>query len=275
MRCAPLLILLTSCSCRPTELASPPEAPATEPDVVELVLTFDDGAPDSQLVPARTATAEGYLALDTGSASTFLYDPDEREGQVTIGARTTLTVSGRDLPPETFAGKPILGVLGADFLLAGPSELDYPGRRIVRHRGRRPCEHDDGCVVTPFLDAEGHIAVRVEIDGAPKLLMLDTGSRHTLLVGESGRGGDERAQSAGIDGLPFDVFVGTSELTLAGERREVPVLRASAFPYFESFARELHPDLAGLLGLTSIGFRRIVIDPEAHVLRLGPLERVP
>ncbi|MBS2012244.1 MAG: hypothetical protein JST00_05125 [Deltaproteobacteria bacterium] len=271
----------------PPKAGSDGERPATEPpepplpacatNVVPLKLEYGLETVDTQLVPVRTATEEGWLTLDTGSALTFVYGKDDasRRYDVTIGCET-LKVIRRDFARSNHAGKPILGVLGADFLTTSLSELDYPGGRIVRHLDARSRpDATDGYAPASILDARGHIAVRAEVDGTSRLLMVDTGSPNVLLVPAQGRPSDRRTTLQDVTGADVNGYVGDSNVTLGSETKRVPVWRIPSWPYFEGYQKEIHPELSGLFGLSALGFRRVVFDAKAGVMKLGPMQRLP
>ncbi len=253
------------------EAASPGACDVNE---VSLTLTFDeDSLVDSQLVPVTTARGDGWLSIDTGSAGTFVYGPDSTTKQpITIGCET-LRVISRDFEAEMYDGKPILGVLGSDFFVSPAivADFDYPKHRIARHAKGAPAGVDS-YVDVPYLDAGGHIAVRAEVDGLMRVLLWDTGSGHTLLVPELGRDTDTKVPIGDVSGAVIDAWIGPSEIVFGGETKQLPTYRVPKWPYFESYQKTLLPDLAGLFGRSSMGFRRIVIDGKARRLRLGPIE---
>jgi hypothetical protein len=249
--------------------------PATcDRNEVRLELSFHlDGLPDSQLVPVRTRKGEGWLAIDTGSARTFVYGPTSLTTQpITVGCEQ-LDVISRDFEAEDFGGKPILGVLGADFFLEHDSDFDYPGRKIVRHRAGSRVGGVEGYASVPLTQAGGHLAMHAQVDGTSRLLMFDTGSPHLLLVPVDGRPGDKPTQVQDASGAVVDAWEGDSDVVFAAESRRVPTLRIPKWPYFEGYQKDLHPELAGLLGLSTMGFRRIVFDKAANVVRLGPITK--
>ena len=116
---------------------------------------------------------------------------------------------------------------------------------------------------------EGRARVPVRLDGQELDLLLDTGAHDTLWLGVDGLPGDEEAAVATADGAVAPVHVGTGTIELAGDPpREVRVLRARTVPYLSPWLME-EEGAHGLLGLTSVGFRRVVFDGDR--LRLGPL----
>lgn len=248
-------------------------------NAVPLVTTLEDGVADSQVVPIRLEDGEAWLALDTGAPFTFLFsDPAGQEyvenaGTVEIGCEKWQVPGYRDeaIGVEMFQGKPIVGVLGLDFFLDVPSEIDYPGGRLVRHLDRRLTASDTKLPSVPLRGRENARAlIDVVLNEIKLTLMFDTGAHDTMLIGAGGEEDDELAHVQTADGQTWEVRVGKAILSLPGENpRAVPVMRAADFSYI---APELRENRAhGLFGLTSLGWRRVVFDFDAGVLRLGPL----
>lgn len=239
-----------------------------------LELTFDEGVIQRQLVPAKSQTAEGWLSIDTGSSLTFLYGKTSTTKEpVTIGCES-LPVITRDFEDDDYMGKPVIGVLGADFFTTRSADFDYPGRKIVRRKQGVPTD-TAGYKTVSYENAGGHIGVRATVDGTQHLLMYDTGSPHVLLVPFPGRPTDEKTQVQDATGTLIDAFIGDSDVTFQNETRKVPAYRIPKWPYFESYQKDLHPELDGLFGRSSIGYRRVVFDIEAKLLRLGPIQKTP
>lgn len=254
---------------------------AASSNVVPLVTTLEDGVADSQVVPVRIDDREAWLALDTGAPFTFLFsDPDgpeyvEDAGTIEIGCEKWVVPGYRDeaIGVEMFRGKAIAGVLGLDFFLHLPAEIDYPGGRLVRYLdGDLPA----GDMELPWVPLRGRERARalidVVLDNTGFTLMFDTGAHDTILIDAQGGEDDEAALVQTADGRTWEVHLGKASLSLPGEDpRTIPVMRA---PELEYIAPELRESRAhGLLGLTSLGWRRVVFDFEGGALRLGPLGR--
>ncbi|AKU99643.1 hypothetical protein AKJ09_06307 [Labilithrix luteola] len=242
---------------------------------VPMLVKFSAGYASDQFVPVTVDGTQGYFTIDTGSSSTFVYGPDDHTAryEVAIGCET-VNVIRRDFAPSVAFGKPVLGVLGADFLRAVTTDFDYPGGKIVRHHGVPPTG-TEGYLTVPIVDASGHIAVEAKVDGASKLLMVDTGSPHVVLAWTEGRPDDQAVNVEDINGTLIPAYLGDSDVSLESETKRIPVYRIPSWPYFQSFAKKLHPDLAGLYGRSSLGYRRIIIDNSASVLEFGPIQPIP
>lgn len=252
-----------------------PSADGCATNSVPMLVKFSGGYASDQFVPVTVDGTQGYFTIDTGSSSTFVYGPDDHTAHfaVTIGCET-VDVIRRNFAPSVVDGKPVLGVLGADFFREVTTDFDYPGKKVVRHHGAPPAD-TDGYLTVPIIDASGHIAVESTVDGAPKLLMVDTGSPHVVLAWTDGRPEDQKVNVEDINGTLIPAYLGDSEVTLESETKRIPVYRIPSWPYFQSFAKKLHPDLAGLYGRSSLGYRRFVVDSSASVLRFGPIQPIP
>lgn len=279
-------VAASAVACSSPDVAAPATAPPPEPvaalpadacstNEVPLALTYYDHVADKQLAPVTAGGVDGWLTLDTGSSLTFLYGPTNVTDRkpITIGCET-FDVIQRDFAGGSFRGKPILGVLGADFLITKTAELDYPGKRIVRYAKDAPPDAE-GYLVIPWEDASGHIGVRAEIDGTRHMLLFDTGAGHAMLGWTDGRPGDQEIAVVDVNGDQIRAFLGESTIAIAGETKRAPVLRIPHWPYYESYAKTLHPEMEGLFGRTALGFRRVIFDPKAHVMRAGPIVPTP
>jgi hypothetical protein len=81
-----------------------------------------------------------------------------------------------------------------------------------------------------------------------------------------------------VDGTAsaITLFHADGELDLGdGVARHVPVDRTDAFPTLEGLIQSLGGDIAGLLGLTSLGRERIVIGEHTMMLVLPPVSPNP
>lgn len=248
-------------------------------NTVLLLTTLVEGVVDSQVVPIRFKNRDAWLALDTGAPFTFIYsDPDGKEyvknaGTIEIGHEKLQVPSYRDdaIGVEMFRGKPIVGVLGLDFFVDVPTEIDYPGGRIVRHLDGELPTSDGNLTELPLHGRDSARAlIDVVLDGREFTLMFDTGAHDTILIDTEGGDKDELIHVQTADGQIWEVLLGKAILCLPEEgHREVPVMRAEDLPYIAPELRAIHAH--GLFGLTSLGLRRVVLDFNAGVMKLGPL----
>jgi hypothetical protein len=272
-RCSiPALFLLIISAC-----SSPPRSAI---DTIPLITTRDDGVADSQVVPIRLEGREVWLALDTGAPFTFLFseegDPEfvEHAGTIVLGDEEwDVPAYGDDaIGVEEFQGKPIVGVLGLDFFLETPTAIDYPGGELVRYQGGELPAGDAKLPRLPLGGGEHRRAlVEVEIDGESLTMMFDTGAHDTFWLGVAGKSEDEISEVQTADGDVWEVSVGSGSLELPGEApRAIPVMRALEIGYLSEEFEEIGAD--GLLGLTAIGWRRVVLDFAEGVILFGPRE---
>jgi hypothetical protein len=286
-----LVLLLSACTTAPaptdaaqradagwlTDAGSISDAGTCEINDIELRLGLDDEG--SIAIEVEHEGERALLAIDTGSALTFLYLGEDGPeyipdaGTVRIGCET-LDIPGRNFEGEIapYSGLAIVGVLGADFFVTQDSELDFGARRVRRFaEGAAPPEAPDASRL-PFTNVRDHAIVDVALDGEALRLMLDTGSPDLLHVGAEGRPGDEHVIGQDVEGNRFDMYFGSGVLEMGADpAREVPVLRAPMFPYFEDVQEALGVELDGLLGVTSYEGRRLTFRPSESRIELGPV----
>lgn len=247
------------------------------PCTIELLVEHAAPYPSRLWAPVDLEDESAALFLDTGSAVTFLYlgadGPKfvEDAGSVDTGCET-LSVAGRAFARDReVEGLPVAGILGADYLLDATSALDLAGETLVRWPRGATIPGTEGFAAAPFDDVQGHLIAPVVVDGVPLRLMVDTGSPDLLWLGQEGEPGDEEVQTTDAEGNILTFYAGSALLEMGGEDAlEVPVLRAPSFPYFEETVRILGGNIHGLLGLSSLGSRLVVVDPEASALLLEP-----
>jgi hypothetical protein len=297
-----VLVLAALVACGSPPATSPDAAPGTDaavpdaggndaalPDAgdacavnrVPLYTTVEDGVADTQAVIATLDGEEVYLGFDSGSPMTFVFG-DEGDPEFVPDA-ATLTVGCVDrivdairfegIGEERLDGRRVVGVLGLDFFEDAAIAIDYPRGELVQYRTVPP--EIDGATAIPIrgLD-ELRIVADAELDGESIAWMVDTGAPSTILVGVEGREGDEEVTLQTADGRTWTAFVGDGLLALPGEApRLVPIMRAPALKYVEETVAEV--GARGLLGMTSIGWRKMVIDLPSETLYLFPLEEPP
>ncbi len=246
---------------------------------VPIVLTTPPAAGSDEIggmiVPVRFEGRDAALAIDTGSALTFLYtgrgsaEFTARAGAVQLG-RESLDLPGRSFEADDETGADIVGVLGADFLLGTTTEFDPCALEITRFEvGASPSV--EGWTRVPLENVRGHIILTLTIDGHAKRLMWDTGSPHLLLINEGGRPGDSEARASDVEGSEFVIYTGSAVLSIPGEGpRTIPALRAPSFPYFEGTVEALGGNIAGLAGQSVFGHRRLLFDASRGVMLVSP-----
>ncbi|MEM9068597.1 MAG: FG-GAP-like repeat-containing protein [Myxococcota bacterium] len=235
-------------------------------------LFFDRGSLARVYVTVGLDGEDVPFLLDTGSSLSFL-DLDTGENFVpdvadlAIGCRTRRIPGRTTALDETSGGAAVLGTLGAEELLAGPSILDLRSARIARVSSETVDAFAVDATVMDFEDVVGHVILRVEVDGQSLRFLLDTGAAHTLWLGEEGQPGDVPVRTTDAAGEPLDLFLGSVSLQLGDEgARRVPVLRAPRFPLFEEVVRALGGDIHGLIGLSAIERRALTFRPSENRL---------
>lgn len=257
--------------------SGPADADAAKPRVVTitLVVTGSGSTVDRLYAPVRHEGKDALLVLDTGAAMSFLhmglkaarYTP--KAGSVEIGGYT-LELAGRNFDPLTHAGKQVVGTLGADFLLLGLGDLDLKCGKLTVYLNGAPAPGATWPAVA-FDNVYGHVITPVKLDGQSLRLMLDTGAQHTLWLGQQGKPGDQTVQTTDAVGNVLTLYLGSASLTLGSDPpKQVSVLRAPSFPYFEKTVKTLGGNIHGLLGLSALVGRSIIFDGAASKLRLEP-----
>lgn len=266
-----LALAVSGCAAAPTpRISRVPVAFTTPGDA-------DAGILGGMVVPVAYQGRVGYLAIDTGSALTFLYLGEDgpeykpRAGRVRIGAET-LTLPGRnfDADDETEIG--IVGVLGADYFVDRPCVFEPAGARITRFPdpAAPPPPPPSNATRVPFEIVAGHVILRLRVDGRTLRLMWDTGCPHLLWLGQEGRAGDEAITGEDVEGGRFPMYLGSAALELPGEPpRQVATLRVPRFPYFEGTVEALGGEIDGLAGQSVLGARSLTFDVPAGVIHVG------
>lgn len=250
-------------------------------NVVPIVLTTSPEIGSDEIggmiVPVISDGHSASLAIDTGSSLTFLYTGRDSApytpgaGRVTIG-HESFDLPGRNFEAEDETGAHIVGVLGAEFLLDATTEFD-PGRMLITRYKSGSVPDTRGWTRVPMEDVQGHIILTLTIDGRDRRLMWDTGSPHLLLIGEGARPGDTETLAQDVAGGRFPIYSGFAALQVAGApERQVRVLRAPRFPYFEGTVEALGGNIEGLAGQSVFGHRRLIFCRKLGAMFVAPDE---
>ncbi len=237
-------------------------------DLHILSLAVPSGATYPAKLYVEVAPPSLFL-LDTGSAQTFLREelgtpPAANAGTVAIGCDTLALPGYAEAPLGSLDGLDVTGTFGLDRLLSGPSLVDVEHAQLVMG-GDFP--EAASWRTAPFDLVQQTLLARVTLEGHDVRLLVDTGSDHTLWLGQMGQPGDTEIMTIDSAGNPLTEYLGTGDLAIGGVHATVPLVRAPSFPYLEQYFATLGGNIAGLLGLSSFA-RALEIDPAATVVRL-------
>jgi hypothetical protein len=283
-----LAIFFASCSSGNVDVTSGSDASTTTSDAAAVA----DAAPLCALastpvivdgvsgVPSRVHIQVGYngapaaLLVDTGSNTTFLQeplgsqDPLPDAGVISIGCRTMEVIGSPEAADSPVNGLNSVGTMGTDMFLSGPTKLDFDAGAISSHLPGSPFTEAAAWPNAPFDLDKGLVLPHVSLGGTPVRLVLDTGSDHTVWLGQQPQAGDVEVDTTDAMGNQVKLYLGTTTLTIGAWSGSVPVLRAPSFPYLEQTVTDLGGNVAGLLGLSSLG-AAFVIDGDSQALRVN------
>lgn len=213
-----------------------------------IVLWVDTGSPASHLL-------HGLVGPPIGPARTLHF-----------GDQSRTWPSWRNRYQPGIAGLPMAGTLGADEILRQPTELDL----------------DHGCYTTfaavpeyaarwPSIAVEvtlGMLVSTIQVDGRPVKVLVDTGVDETIVITDEERPGP-RFEVQDVYGLPVVLVRGQATLRWQSlELGEVAIDRTKSFPTFDRLG--LGPTVRGMLGINSIGARRILVDAARSRILVEP-----
>jgi hypothetical protein len=226
-----------------------------------LQFLLDTGAGES-VIDARCAAGLGLKAGRSravlGVHSTTIARQFSGFGGRVGGLPLPGALLGLDLSAVSAAcGQPIDGILGLDFLRQHLVQIEYASARVrfYRRGEMRPAGE-----AFPLVRRNDALCVRVEVDGAPRLLRLDTGCDSPLqIVASSGLGtnGEGASVAAGARAPRH----GRATLALGSLR--FPNIEAGIHP------RPLFPGEDGLLGNGVLSRFTLTIDAAGRRLFLA------
>jgi hypothetical protein len=249
----------------PPVASAPVPAPAPDPCGAPLLVQRNaEGRPSRAYLPAVVDGADVLIWIDTGSPKSHLthgltgpaIGPDKTI-RFADQTRSWPTWRNRFQPP--FAGRNVVGTLGADEVLAQTTELDlargcltmYPSGTIPAHARAWP---------TVLVDrVAGTVVSAITVDDRPFRVLVDTGVDETIVITDAVPRTGQRFVVQDVYGLDVVLIRGTATLRWQSLAPWVVTLdRTTAFPTFDRLG--LGADVRGMLGLNSIGSRRIVFD---------------
>lgn len=237
------------------------------------LLVHQDGAGRVDRLHARL-TARGILGdylVDTGSLKSYVTNSGSEAlssaSTVIFCQEATLPMIARIRPGTTPEGQPQAGVLGSDLIAqAAVLDLDLANGALSWYQPAR--EVPPGAIVLPIEYRHGWlVASGIKVDGRDVKLVLDTGASNVILVDKAPRPNEIREDTVDGTASPITLYHDDGVVTFAGDiPRQVPVDRTDSFPTLQGLIANLGGDVAGLLGLTSLGRERILISRESLVV---------
>jgi hypothetical protein len=257
--------------------------PASQPvdHVVTIPMRVTGGREPTRLyLPVTKDGIREHIIVDCGTSRTWftlagatqMWTPNAFVA--TIGDQLT-SILGRGVPPfvETVGGRRAIGALGNDFITSGPTEIDVRRGVYKRFPPGTPIPSAASWPTMKVTLKRGILLGEAVVDGRLRQLQIDTGAPTTMLVGEQGQPGDTQRIVHDVLGHGYPVWDGHGDITLAPgiESPHTQITRAPEFPHFTiDIAQALGLPLDGVLGLAAIGYRSIIIDIAAGVMRIEP-----
>ncbi len=289
----PLPIALLVAACQPRSLATetPPPvatasvAPAPTPTVAPLppatcqgtkllVQRHPDGRPSRVYLAAVVDGQDVLLWIDTGSPKSHLTHgltgpPIGPDKAVRFGDQTRSWPTWRNRFQPPYAGRAVVGTLGADEVLAQTTEIDldqgcltmFPAGTVPAYARAWPSVKVDRIA--------GTVVTSLTVDGLPFRVLVDTGVDETIVITDVESPSGDRFVVQDVYGL--DVVLVRDHAVLRWQTLapwSVTIDRTKAFATFDRLG--LGADVKGMLGLESIGSRRIVFDAANDKMWIEP-----
>ncbi len=217
-------------------------------------------------LPVTIAGRATQLLIDTGSPHSFVFAPDSHGEPiaVTVGCHAfPFPQQPPTIAPTLSATANVAGVVGADAVYSGITDFNFADGTIEFRGDRLPAVTPTE--VVPLEIVAGVALVQLTVDGRLRTLMLDTGTADLLLL-EAPRS-QPTQHTTDAFGAAIDFEVGTAELTSArGTTRTVPCWRTLHHPTFERHREIIGRPVDGLLGLSALGGKRVIVLPARHEL---------
>lgn len=243
------------------------------------VVRTADGHLDRLYLPVHLEAAEPALAIvDCGTPRTWLRSTGKGEEWIDDAWRATLgglrlILPGRRVPPfEESAGPlPVIGAVGNDYLLAGITVLDVANACLTRLRAAGAQPAWDAWPAFHIEVERGMIFLDAELDGVSRRLQLDTGAPACILLRDEGEASDAVGVGRDVLGNPLPMHRSTTAFSLpGGSSRTVPLWKMRSFPHLEAVGTATGQKLEGILGLSALGQKRIVLDAVGGRVLLEP-----
>lgn len=224
-------------------------------------------AQDASAVEDATAGGDAEIAEpDAGCSVEMGCVPDA--ASVTLGCEALSLPGFAQAPMENVAGRPVVGTIGDDMILAQPTWLDLVGKQLVFHAPGDPFAQAASWPATTFSRPYGYVRVEdVSLDGTPTKLLLDTGSSAVLWLGEQPAPGDTEITVVDAIGQPVTMYLGQVTVSIGTWSETVQVYKVPSFPYFQPLATAA--GVKGLFGVSAFP-DGVVFDTDAMKVRVAP-----
>jgi hypothetical protein len=237
------------------------------------------GAPRRAYVPATVGGKVVAMELDTGSATSYVLvdrDDDRTRHEVRIGGELRV-MPGRhtQLDPDVYGmkergGLEVRGTLGAEEVLGGTTDIDLRRGCLTRHpRGSR-IDQASSWPTLGFSVVNDVIVTTVSIDGEARPALFDTGVGHSILVTDRFAPFATHQVVHDVRGIAIDLY--GREGTVRWGLGPVEPVWVERTPRFDTFYDMKLGEVHMMAGISSMGLRRIIVDPVRKVLLLEPLE---
>jgi hypothetical protein len=256
--------------------------PVTD-DGTPSALLIDTGSPDTYVwlplpeggvdVPDAGAAEDAGLGgdaeiaeLDAGCSVEVGCTPSA--ASVAIGCETLSMPGFPQAPMENVAGRPVVGTIGDDMILAQPTWLDLVGNQLVFHAPGDPFAQAASWPATTFSRPYGYVRVEdVSLNGTPTKLLLDTGSPDVLWLGQQPAPGDTEITGVDALGQPVVMYMSQVTVSIGSWSKTVQVFKVPSFPYFQPLATAA--GVEGLFGVSAFP-DGVVFDTDAVKVRVAP-----
>jgi hypothetical protein len=227
-----------------------------------LWLPLDGGveSPDASGDDGGIASGDASCSVEQGCL------PDA--GSVTIGCETLQLDGFPQAGEPPIADRPLVGTIGDDSILAGPTWLDLVHDQLQFHAPGDPFPQAASWPATTFSRPYGYIRVEdVTLDGKATKLLLDTGSPDVLWLGEQPAAGDTEITAVDALGQPVIMYISQVTVGIGSWSKTVQVYKVPSFPYFQPLATAA--GVAGLFGVSAFP-DGVVFDTDARKVRVAP-----
>jgi hypothetical protein len=243
-----------------------------------MIVTRYDGVPNRLYLDVHDeAGRDGYVIVDSGTSRSWLkasgrgpeFTPDAYVAR--LGGER-MHMLGRRVPFTENHDKPIIGCVGNDYLLAGVTVLDLGRGHLTRMPARARVPGSNTWHRFPIEVQGGIILTQAVLGGKQRTLLVDTGAPSSILIGQRLGPNARHEEKGDVYDQPLDLEQVEMPLQLPdGSSRVVPVELMEHFAHLENdVARPLKRHIDGILGLSSLGGRRVIFDRARKEMLLEP-----